>query len=158
MDIGIGSKTVDTTSHNLDSSNVDSNSETLANPSSLTKPPEITAEGLNEFKSQVKNWLSIDEQILDLQNQIKSLKTKKNKILEPKITGFMRTYNISDLNTDSGKVRCNETRRKKPLNKTNIRGNLSQVLQDEAMIDAAMEKIFQNRETITSYKLTKPKK
>ena len=153
MDIGIGSKTVDTTSHNLDS-----NSETLANPSELTKPPEITAEGLNEFKSQVKNWLSIDEQILDLQNQIKSLKTKKNKILEPKITGFMRTYNISDLNTDSGKVRCNETRRKKPLNKTNIRGNLSQVLQDEAMIDAAMEKIFQNRETITSYKLTKPKK
>jgi len=158
MDVGIGSKTVDATTHDLSSSIADSNSETLANPSGLTKPPEITAEGLNEFKSQVKNWLSIDEQILDLQNQIKSLKTKKNKILEPKITGFMRTYNISDLNTDSGKVRCNETRRKKPLNKTNIRGNLSQVLQDESIIDAAMEKIFQNRETITSYKLTKPKK
>ena len=76
MDVGIGSKTVDATTHELDS-----NSETLANPSELTKPPEITAEGLNEFKSQVKNWLSIDEQILDLQNQIKSLKTKKNKIL-----------------------------------------------------------------------------
>ena len=40
----------------------------------------------------------------------------------------------------------------------NIRGNLSQVLQDESIIDAAMEKIFQNRETVTSYKLTKPKK
>ena len=158
MEFGIGSKTVDATTNNLDPSNQDSNPEILANPSELTKPPEITAEGLNEFKSQVKNWLSIDEQILDLQNQIKSLKTKKNKILEPKITGFMRTYNISDLNTDSGKVRCNETRRKKPLNKTNIRGNLSQVLQDESIIDAAMEKIFQNRETITSYKLTKPKK
>ena len=153
MEFGIGSKTVDATTND-----VDSNSETLANPAELTKPPEITTEGLNEFKSQVKNWLSIDEQILDLQNQIKALKTKKNKILEPKITGFMRTYNISDLNTDSGKVRCNETRRKKPLNKTNIRGNLSQVLQDEAIIDAAMEKIFQNRETVTSYKLTKPKK
>ena len=65
MDVGIGSKTVDATTND-----VDSNSQTLANPSSLTKPPEITPEGLNEFKSQVKNWLSIDEQILDLQNQI----------------------------------------------------------------------------------------
>ena len=72
MEFGIGSKTVDATTND-----VDSNSETLANPAELTKPPEITAEGLNEFKSQVKNWLSIDEQILDLQNQIKSLKIEE---------------------------------------------------------------------------------
>ena len=53
---------------------------TLANPATLPIPSEITTEGLNEFKSQVKNWLSIDDQILDLQNQIKALKTKKNKM------------------------------------------------------------------------------
>ena len=130
---------------------------TLANPATLPIPSEITTEGLNEFKSQVKNWLSIDDQILDLQNQIKALKTKKNKILEPKITTFMRTYNISDLNTESGKVRCNERRRKKPLNKTNIRGNLSEVIQDEDQLNLAIEKIFKNRETVVTYKLTKPK-
>jgi len=130
---------------------------TLANPATLPIPSEITTEGLNEFKSQVKNWLNIDDQILDLQNQIKALKTKKNKILEPKITTFMRTYNISDLNTDSGKVRCNERRRKKPLNKTNIRGNLSEVIQDEEQLNLAIDKIFKNRETVVTYKLTKPK-
>ena len=129
----------------------------LANPAALPTPSEITTEGLNEFKSQVKNWLSIDDQILDLQNQIKALKTKKNKILEPKITTFMRTYNISDLNTDSGKVRCNEQRRRKALNKTNIRGNLSEVIQDEEQLNLAIDKIFKNREIIVTYKLTKPK-
>tara|TARA_B100000745_G_scaffold299907_1_gene252019 strand:- start:386 stop:835 length:450 start_codon:yes stop_codon:yes gene_type:complete len=138
-----------------ETSNIDPSS--LANPATLPIPSEITTEGLNEFKSQVKNWLSIDDQILDLQNQIKALKTKKNKILEPKITTFMRTYNISDLNTDSGKVRCNEQRRKKPLNKTNIRGNLSEVIQDEDQLNLAIEKIFKNRETVVTYKLTKPK-
>jgi len=154
----LGNKTVDTTTNASDSTNQGGNPGDLANPAELAGPPEFTTESLNEFKSQVKNWLSIDEQILDLQNQIKTLKTKKNKILEPKITGFMRTYNISDLNTDSGKVRCNETKRKKSLNKTNIRGNLAQVIQDETTVDMAMDKIFNNRETITSYKLTKPKK
>ena len=157
-----GNKTVDATTNAgneaSDSTNQGSNPGDLANPAELAGPPEFTTEGLNEFKSQVKNWLSIDEQILDLQNQIKSLKTKKNKILEPKITGFMRTYNISDLNTDSGKVRCNETKRKKSLNKTNIRGNLAQVIQDEATVNMAIDKIFNNRETIVTYKLTKPKK
>ena len=138
-----------------ETSNIDPSS--LANPATLPIPSEITTEGLNEFKSQVKNWLSIDDQILDLQNQIKALKTKKNKILEPKITTFMRTYNISDLNTDSGKVRCNEQRRRKALNKTNIRGNLSEVIQDEEQLNLAIDKIFKNREIIVTYKLTKPK-
>ena len=70
----------------------------------------------------------------------------------------MRTYNISDLNTDSGKVRCNERRRKKALNKTNIRGNLAQVIEDEDKLNLAIDKIFNNREMIVTYKLTKPKK
>ena len=129
----------------------------LANPELTQTAPEMTTESLNEFKSQVKNWLNIDEQVLELQNQIKALKTKKNKILEPKITDFMRTYNISDLNTDSGKVRCNERKRKQPLNKKNIRGNLADVIQDEDKLNLAIEKIFKNREIIVTYKLTKPK-
>jgi len=160
MDISEASKSPHSSSVADSSANPAGYPASLANPelTAQTAPLEITTEGLNEFKSQVKNWLSIDEEILELQNQIKTLKTKKNKILEPKITGFMRTYNISDLNTDSGKVRCNERRRKKALNKTNIRGNLAQVIEDEDKLNLAIDKIFNNREMIVTYKLTKPKK
>tara|TARA_Y100000590_G_C15477494_1_gene922659 strand:- start:65 stop:484 length:420 start_codon:yes stop_codon:yes gene_type:complete len=112
---------------------------------------------LDEFKSQVKKWLSIDEEIIELETKIKNLKKLKNKELTPKITSFMINFNISDLNTSQGKIRCNERNRKKPLNKTNIRENLSQVISDDSQIEQAMQLIMNNRENIKSFILTKPK-
>lgn len=117
----------------------------------------IQDDDLNEFKSQVKQWLSIDEEISKYETKIKELKKLKNKILEPKITKFMVTYNVKDLNTENGKIRCNERIRKKPLNKVNIRTNLSQVIPDESQIEQAMQLIMNNRETTTFHILTKPK-
>ena len=34
----------------------------------------INTEELEEFKTQVKHWLSIDQQIIDLETKIKDLK------------------------------------------------------------------------------------
>ena len=70
--------------------------------------PEIPKDQLECFKKNVKDWLSYNDQISVLELQIKELKRKKNKEIEPKITQFMRSYNISDLNTTEGKLRCNE--------------------------------------------------
>lgn len=119
---------------------------------------EIDNNELNQFKIQVKNWLDIDQQIAEKEREIRELKKIKNKKLEPEITSFMRTYNISDLNTDNGKLRCNQRNTKKPLNKHNIRDNLSQVIQNNNQIEQAMELILNNREIVTTYKLTKPKR
>ena len=119
---------------------------------------EIDNNELNQFKIQVKNWLEIDQQIMEKEKEIRELKKIKNKKLEPEITSFMRTYNISDLNTDNGKLRCNQRNTKKPLNKHNIRDNLSQVIQNNQQIEQAMELILNNREIVTTYKLTKPKR
>jgi hypothetical protein len=113
---------------------------------------------LKEFKSQVKQWLAIDEEISKYENKIKELKNLKKKILEPQITTFMVTYNVKDLNTENGKIRCNQRVLKKPLNKTNIRCNLSQVISDDSQIEQAMQLIMNNRETTTVHILTKPKK
>jgi len=113
---------------------------------------------LKEFKSQVKQWLAIDEEIYKYENKIKELKNLKKKILEPQITAFMVTYNVKDLNTENGKIRCNQRVQKKPLNKTNIRSNLSQVISDDSQIEQAMQLIMNNRETTTINVLTKPKK
>lgn len=119
---------------------------------------EINNEELTSFKVQVKQWLEIDHQIMEKEKEIKELKKLKNKTLEPKITSFMRSYNISDLNTDNGKLKCNQRNTKKPLNKHNIRENLSQVMQNNDHIEQAMHLILNNREIVTTYKLTKPKR
>ena len=112
---------------------------------------------LSEFKTQVKQWLTIDEEILKHESKIKELKKIKNKILQPQITTFMVNYNISDLNTEKGKIKCNERKTKKALNKANIRGNLSQVISDDSQIEVAMQLIMNNREIVTKHVLTKPK-
>ena len=112
---------------------------------------------LKEFKSQVKQWLTIDEEISKYENKIKELKNIKKKILEPQITTFMITYNVKDLNTENGKIRCNQRVQKKPLNKINIRSNLSQVISDDSQIEQAMQLIMNNREKTTVHVLTKPK-
>ena len=119
---------------------------------------EINQNDLQDFKIKVKQWLTIDEEVKKMETKIKEMKKLKNKTLEPQITSFMRTYNISDLNTDNGKLRCNERNTKKSLNKNNIRDNLSQVIQDSVKLDQAMNLILNNREVVTTYKLTKPKR
>tara|TARA_B110000967_G_C18854197_1_gene546228 strand:- start:163 stop:576 length:414 start_codon:yes stop_codon:yes gene_type:complete len=118
---------------------------------------DIQENDLSEFKGQVKQWLQIDEEILKYQAKIKELKNVKSKILEPEITKFMVTYNVKDLNTENGKIRCNERVQKKALNKVNIRNNLSQVISDDSQIEQAMQLIMNNRETKTIHVLTKPK-
>ena len=118
---------------------------------------DINKGELTEFKSRVKQWLAIDEEISKYEHKIKELKNLKNKILQPQITTFMINHNVKDLNTQNGKIRCNERTQKKALNKTNIRDNLSQVISDDSQIEQAMNLIMNNRETKIVHVLTKPK-
>ena len=112
------------------------------------------------FKERVSRWLNVDSQIDELQKQIRDLKKVRDKELEPEITKFMTTHKVSDLNTDSGKLRCQEKKTKKGLNRENIRTNLSQYLTDQEKLDEAINKIWTEREIKISYKLQKlkPKK
>lgn len=109
------------------------------------------------FKEKVQRWLHVDSQISNLEKQIRELKKVRNKELEPEITSFMTTYNVSDLNTENGKLKCQERKTKKGLNKLNIRKNLSEFLQDTMKLDQAMDKILNEREITISYKLKKCK-
>jgi hypothetical protein len=119
---------------------------------------EIPNSELENFKGSVKQWLEIDNEISMLDKKARELKKIRNKQLEPKITKFMTDFNIADLNTENGKLKCNQRNTKKPLNKTNIRENLSQVMNDINQVDQAMSLILNNREIVTTYKLVKSKK
>ena len=119
---------------------------------------EIPKSDLDDFKIKVKTWLDLDTEISLLEKKARELKKIRNKQLEPDITKFMNTFNIKDLNTDNGKLKCNQRNTKKALNKNNIRQNLSNVIQDINKVDEAMHLILNNREVVTSYKLVKSKK
>jgi len=119
---------------------------------------EIPNEELQRFKLKVGKWLELDEKIAILEKQARELKKIRNKELEPEITKFMVNFNITDLNTNTGKLRCNERNTKKPINKINIRENLSKIIAESEKVDEAIDLIWTNREIVTTYKLTKPKK
>lgn len=119
---------------------------------------EIPNKELQIFKGNVGKWLELDEKISALEKQARELKKIRNKELEPEITGFMVKFNITDLNTNTGKLRCNARNTKKPINKINIRENLSKIIAETEKIDQAIDLIWTNREVVTTYKLTKPKK
>lgn len=118
---------------------------------------EIPKDQLDHFKTNVKDWLEMDEKIKALEKEVREMKKVRNKQLEPKITGFMRSYNISDLNTDSGKLRCNERNTKTPVNKKSIQESLQKVLSME-QATTAMDEIYLNRQVITKYTLSRVKK
>jgi len=118
---------------------------------------EIPKDQLEHFKKNVRDWLEMDEKIKALEKEIREMKKIRNKQLEPKITGFMRSYNISDLNTESGKLRCNERNTKAPVNKKTIQESLQKVLSME-QATTAMDEIYLNRQVITKYTLSRVKK
>lgn len=117
----------------------------------------ISNNDLEHFKTNVKEWLSIDLEIIELQKKMKELRAKKNKELEPKITLFMVHNNIKDLNTENGKLKCSEKLTKSGLNTKYIRDNLTRVLVDENIIDKAMDEILNNRTIKKSYQIKKVK-
>ena len=119
--------------------------------------PEIPKEQLDCFKINVKEWLDADEKIKLLEKDVRELKTNRNKKLEPKITSFMRSFNISDLNTEVGKLRCNERNTKASVSKKYIQESLQKVLSNE-QAGNVMDEIYLNRQVITKYTLSRVKK
>ena len=119
--------------------------------------PEIPKDQLECFKLNVKEWLDADERIKVLEKEIRELKATRNKKLEPKITGFMRSFNISDLNTEVGKLRCNERNTKASVSKKTIQESLQKVLSQE-QASTAMDEIYLNRQVITKFTLSRVKK
>ena len=112
---------------------------------------------LQFFKEKVTRWVNVDQQISELEKQIRELKKVRNKELEPEITNFMQTYNVKDLNTENGRLRCQEYKTKKGINKQNIRENLSKFLTESSQLDEAVQSIISEREIVTKYKIKKLK-
>lgn len=124
----------------------------IMNPFEKIPPSEIQF-----FKEKVQRWLHVDNQITELEKQIRELKKVRNKELEPQITDFMTKHNVTDLNTENGKLRCQARKTKQGFNKNNIRQNLSAYLSDQEKLEQAVNDLCTNREVVVKYTLKKLK-
>ena len=124
----------------------------IMNPFEKIPPSEIQF-----FKEKVQRWLHVDNQITELEKQIRELKKVRNKELEPQITDFMTKHNVTDLNTENGKLRCQARKSIQGFNKNNIRQNLSAYLSDQEKLEQAVNDLCTNREVVVKYTLKKLK-
>jgi hypothetical protein len=86
-----------------------------------------TSISLDDFKVFVKEWMEQDNQIKKMQIMIKEMKAKKQKMGEI-IIAFMCKYDIEDLNTKEGRIRCKQTYVNKPVTKKVVKDRLTQLI------------------------------
>jgi hypothetical protein len=105
-----------------------------------------------DFKSSVKEWLTLDDDIITLQKAIKDRKNKKDE-LTPKILDFMNRFKINDLNTNNGKLKFTKSLQTKPLNKQYLISRLGDYFKDYTKGEKAASFILENRDKEEKLKL-----
>jgi hypothetical protein len=118
-------------------------------------PPENIT--LEEFKNYVKRWLDCDNFIKKAQEAIKEKRKYRDKLNEV-ITKFMVKYNIEDLNTKEGRIRCKQTYKVAPVNQKIIKERITDYFStDIEKKNEILSKVFENREKIEQVSLRRLK-
>ena len=105
-----------------------------------------------QFKSSVKEWLTLDDDIITLQKAIKERKVKKTE-LTTTILDFMNRFKINDLNTQEGKIKFTKSLYTKPLNKQFLITKLGNFFKDFKKGERAASFILENRDKEEKFKL-----
>jgi hypothetical protein len=105
-----------------------------------------------EFKLNVKEWLTLDDDLITLQKAIKDRKNKKNE-LTPKVLNYMNRFQINDLNTINGKIKFTKSLCTKPLNKQFLISRLGDFFKDFTKGEKAASFILDNRDKEEKFKL-----
>jgi hypothetical protein len=117
-------------------------------------PENISVE---DFSNLVKKWIEIDNWLKKQQEIAKQKRKQKDKISEI-ITHYMCKYNIEDLNTSEGKIRCKVRYVKSGINQKVVKQRITELFKDnEEHGDAIISKIFNEREKVERVSLRRLK-
>lgn len=101
---------------------------------------------LEQFKNFVKKWLEYDNYIKKAQELIREKRQARDKLSQV-ITKFMCKYNIEDLNTKEGRIRCKTTYVKAPVNHKVVKERISDYFKgNENQKQDILTKIYDERE------------
>jgi hypothetical protein len=112
---------------------------------------------IEDFSNLVKKWIEIDNWIKKSQEAARQKKKQKDKLTEV-ITHYMSRYNIEDLNTSEGKIRCKVRHVKSGVNQKVVKEKINEFLKDnEETCNALISRIFVEREKVEKISLRRIK-
>jgi hypothetical protein len=120
--------------------------------------PDVTQNiSLEEFRDYVRKWLELDNNIKKAQEVIKERKKVRDK-LSTVISAFMCKYNIEDLNTKEGRIRCKVSTVKAPVNQKVVKQKITDYFgNDENKKQDILTKIYDERPEVEKVSLRRLK-
>lgn len=112
---------------------------------------------IDDFTNLVQKWIELDNWIKKSQEIAKQKRKQKDKLGEV-ITHYMTKFNIEDLNTSEGKIRCKVRYVKSGVNQKVVKEKITEFLKDnEETCNTLITKIFDEREKVEKVSLRRIK-
>jgi hypothetical protein len=98
------------------------------------------------FEGQIQQWVSIDNQLKQLNEKTKDLREKRN-VLEQNITTYATNNNLSNstVQISDGRLKFTNTKIPEPLTFKYLEKTLGEVIKNESQVKLIMEHIKQKR-------------
>ena len=107
---------------------------------------------MDSFKSNVKQWLNLDDKISDLQQRIRALK-QQQKELTPVIVHFMNERQIEEISSSEGNIRFNVAKTRASLSNKRLQSTIGSYFNDDDKTKELIDHIMNNREIKETIKL-----
>lgn len=98
------------------------------------------------FENQIQQWVSIDNQLKQINENVKELRERRN-TLEEKIISYASSNNLSNatIKIGDGRLKLTNTRVPEPITFKYLEKTLGEVIKNESQIKLIMEQIKQKR-------------
>jgi dihydroorotase len=98
------------------------------------------------FENQIQQWVSIDNQLKQLNEKVKEMREKRNH-LEQNLTNYASSNNLSNttIQISDGRLKFANTRVAEPITLKYLEKTLGEVIKNETQVKLIMEHIKQKR-------------
>ncbi len=98
------------------------------------------------FEEQIKQWVYLDNQIKELNDKVKEIRSKRN-TLEEKIMTHVSSNNLSNvtLKVNNDKIKFVDTKVTEPLTFKYLEGTLNEIIKNTSQVDLIMDQIKKKR-------------
>jgi hypothetical protein len=98
------------------------------------------------FENQIQQWVSIDNQLKQINEKVKELRERKN-TLEQHITSYASSNNLSNstIQISNGRLKFANTKVPEPLTFKYLEKTLGEVIKNENQVQLIMDHLKQKR-------------
>jgi hypothetical protein len=118
----------------------------------MTEPKKVS----DEFIKNVKQYLDIDDKLIEYKEKSKLLNQEK-KEREEYILSYLQTLDEKVIDIPNGKLRRNVCKSQSPLKKENIQKALTELVGDAIKASTMTDQIIKSRQTVEKVMLKRTK-